>query len=55
MEDRKITFIIKNKYIIKLLKNRIAVPTFFIMSFYFSYKLISSKDIKKIKKDLKDC
>ena len=41
---------IKNKYIIKLLKNRIAVPTFFIMSFYFSYKLISSKDIKKIKK-----
>jgi len=42
--------IIKNKYILKLLKSRISVPIFFIMSFFFCYKLISSKDKIKIKK-----
>ena len=42
--------IIKNKYVLKLLKNRISVPIFFIMSFFFCYKIISSKDKNKIKK-----
>ena len=40
---------IKNKYILKLLKNRISVPIFFIMSFYLCYKLFLFKDILKIK------
>ena len=41
---------IKNIYILQLLKNNISVPIFFIMSFYFCYKIISSKNIEKIKK-----
>ena len=38
-----------NKYIINLLKNPIHVPIFYIMSFYFCYKLLLLKRIKKIK------
>lgn len=42
--------IIKNKYLLKFLKNKISVPIFFIMSFFFNHKSISSKDKIKIKK-----
>ena len=48
--------ILMNKYIIKrILRNDMHVPIFFLMSFYFSHRLFLSKDIEKIKKDLKDC
>ena len=40
---------ILNKYILKLLVNRIHVPIFFIISFYFNHNLLISKNIKKIK------
>lgn len=40
---------IKNIYILKLINNNIHVPIFFIMSFYFSYKLNTFKIKKKIK------
>ena len=40
---------IKNIYILKLLKNRISVPIFFIMSFYFCYRIIYSKNITRIR------
>lgn len=40
---------IKYKYILKILKNEIHVPTFFIISFYFCNHLFISKDIKRIK------
>lgn len=38
-----------NKYLLKLLYNKIHVPNFFIMSFFLCYKLFLLKDIKKIK------
>lgn len=41
-------YTLMNKYIILILKNRICVPTFFLMSFYFSHKLFFSKNIEKI-------
>jgi len=43
------TSFIKNIYILKLINNNIHVPNFFIMSFYFCYKTISSKNYEKIK------
>ena len=39
----------KNKFKLKLLKSFIHVPIFYIMSFYFCYNLISTKNIPKIK------
>ena len=39
----------KYKYLVKFLKNTIAVPIFFIMSFFLCYKLFSLNDIMKIK------
>lgn len=39
----------QNIFKLKLLKNRIHVPIFYIMSFYFCYNLFSSKNIPKIK------
>ena len=41
--------ILINKYILRILKNRMHVPIFFLMSFYFSHKLCLSKNIEKIK------
>ena len=41
---------INNKYLLKLLKNRLSVPIFFIMSFFLCYKLFLFKDILKIKR-----
>ena len=40
---------IHNKYLLIILRNKIHVPNFFIMSFYLCYKLFIKKDIKKIK------
>ena len=40
---------LNNKIIIKLLYNKIPVPIFFIISFYFFFNLLSSRNIKKIK------
>ena len=42
-------YISKRKYILKILKNRTHVPTFFIISFYFCHDLLISKNIQKIK------
>ena len=39
----------KKKFILKLLKGNIHVPIFFMMSFYFCYNILSSKNIEKIK------
>ena len=38
-----------NIIIIKIIHNKVHVPTFFILSFYFCNKLFKSKDINKIK------
>ena len=43
---------IRNICILKLLKNRISVPIFFIMSFFLCYKLFSLNDKMKIKNRL---
>ena len=40
---------IRNKFIIKIIYNMIHVPTFYLLSFYFCFKLFKSKDIRKIK------
>ena len=40
---------IRNKYFLKLLRNNLHVPIFFIISFYYCYNLFISKNIKKIK------
>lgn len=40
---------IKNKYILKLLRNKLHVPIFFIISFYYCQNLFISKNITKIK------
>ena len=40
---------LRNNYIIKIILNTTNVPTFYIMSFYFCYKLIKLNNIKKIK------
>ena len=40
---------IKNKYLLKLLKNRLHVPIFFIISFYYCKNLFISKNITKIR------
>ena len=40
---------IRNNNIIKIIRNKTHVPSFYIMSFYFCYKLIKLKNIKKIK------
>ena len=42
--------ILMNKYIIRIIRNTMHVPIFFLMSFYFSHKLFLSKNIEKIKK-----
>ena len=42
--------ILMNKYIIRILRNSMHVPIFFLISFYLSHKLFVSKDIVKIKK-----
>lgn len=44
--------IIKNKYLLLLLKNYIPVPIFFIMSFYFCYNLFITKNLEKYKQRL---
>lgn len=41
--------IIGKKIIIRIIRNSIHVPTFYLMSFYFGYNLFKSKNIKKIK------
>ena len=43
------TPIIMNKYIIRIIRNNLHVPIFFLMSFYFSQKLFLSKNVSKIK------
>lgn len=40
---------INKKITIKIIHNSIHVPTFYLLSFYFCYKLFKSKDIRKIK------
>ena len=40
---------IRKKIIIKLIYNNIHVPTFYVLSFYFCYKLFKLNNIKKIK------
>ena len=42
--------ILMNKYIIRIIRNTLPIPIFFLMSFYFSHKLFLSKNIEKIKK-----
>ena len=42
--------ILMNKYIIRIIRNRLHAPIFFLMSFYFSHRLFLSKNIEKIKK-----
>ena len=42
--------ILMNKYIIRIIRNNLHVPIFFLLSFYFSHKLFLSKNIEKIKK-----
>ena len=42
-------FTIRKKIIIKIIYNMVHVPTFYILSFYFSFNLFKSKNIKKIK------
>ena len=42
-------FNIKKKIIIKIIYNKIHVPTFYLLSFLFSYHLFKSKNIAKIK------
>lgn len=39
----------RKKIILKIIRNNIHVPIFYILSFYFCYKLFKSKDIIKIK------
>ena len=39
----------RNKYILKLIRNLYHVPTFYLMSFYFCYKIFKSKNIGKIR------
>ena len=41
---------IKNIIIVKLIYNMVHVPNFYILSFYFGYNLIKSKNINRIKK-----
>ena len=41
---------IRKLFIIKIIRNDVHVPNFYILSFYFSYKLFKSKDTIKIKK-----
>jgi len=40
---------IRNKYLLKLLVNKLHCPIFFIISFYYCHNLFISKNIKKIK------
>ena len=40
---------IRNKYFLKLFRNKLHAPIFFIISFYYCYNLLISKNIKKIK------
>ena len=40
---------IHNKFLLKILRNNKHVPNFFIISFYFCYKLVLKRDIPKIK------